>query len=90
MVSTKKHLSYHFVYRLLKLVLTLPVFTSTVERRFSAMKLVKNVLHNKMGDDYLSNSLICFVEKEMLDTIPNEVIVKLFHAKNCLGMKRRR
>nr|XP_020153595.1 uncharacterized protein LOC109738882 [Aegilops tauschii subsp. strangulata] len=55
------------------LVLTLPVATATVERCFSAMKLVKNALRNKMGDDYLSNSLICFVEKEMLDTIPNEL-----------------
>ncbi|XP_037433105.1 uncharacterized protein LOC119300157 [Triticum dicoccoides] len=89
MVSTKKHNSYPFVYRLLKLVLTLPVATATVERCFSAMKLVKNALRNKMGDDYLSNSLIGFVEKEMLDTIPNEVIVKRFHAKNHRGMKRK-
>ena len=62
MVSTKKHNSYPFVYWLLKLVLTPPVATATVERCFSAMKLVKNALRNKMGDDYLSNSLICFVE----------------------------
>ena len=87
MVSMKKHFSYPLVYRLLKLVLTLPVATATIERCFSAMKLVKNALRNKMGDDYLSNSLICFVEKEMLDTIRNEVIVKCFHAKNRRGMK---
>ena len=53
------------------------------------MKLVKNALCNRMGDDYLSNSLICFAKKEMLDTIPNEVIVKRFHAKNHRGMKRK-
>ena len=53
------------------------------------MKLVKNALRNKMGDDYLSNSLICFVEKEMLDNITNEVIVKRFHVKSRRGMKRK-
>ena len=42
-----------------------------------------------MGDDYLSNSLICFVEKEMLDNITNEVIVKRFHVKSRRGMKRK-
>ncbi|KAM3299486.1 hypothetical protein ACQJBY_040799 [Aegilops geniculata] len=79
MVDTRKNLSYPLVYRLLKLALTLPVATATVERCFSAMKIVKNALRNKIGDDYLSHSLICFVEKELLDTITNEVIVDRFH-----------
>ncbi len=43
------------------------------------MKIVKNDLHNKMGDKFLSHSLICFVEKDMLDTITNDVIVDRFH-----------
>jgi hypothetical protein len=89
MVTTRKHLSYPLVYRLLKLVLTLPVATATVERCFSTMKLLKSALRNKMGDDYMSNSLICFVEKELLDNIPNEVIVKRFHATNHRGIKRK-
>jgi hypothetical protein len=89
MVTTRKHLSYPLVYRLLKLVLTLPVATATVERCFSAMKLVKSALRNKMGDDYMSHSLIRFVEKELLDNIPNEVIVGRFHATNRRGVKRK-
>ncbi|ESQ33261.1 hypothetical protein EUTSA_v10005675mg, partial [Eutrema salsugineum] len=44
MVETKKHLLRPLVYRLLKLVLTLPVATATVERCFSGMKIVKTVL----------------------------------------------
>uniref|UniRef100_A0A8R7THM1 TTF-type domain-containing protein n=1 Tax=Triticum urartu TaxID=4572 RepID=A0A8R7THM1_TRIUA len=79
MVDTRKNLSYPLVYRLLKLALTLSVATATVERCFSAMKIVKNALRNKIGDDYLSHSLICFVEKELLDTITNEVIVDRFY-----------
>ncbi|XP_037478059.1 uncharacterized protein LOC119355371 [Triticum dicoccoides] len=79
MVDTRKHLSYPLVYRLLKLALTLPVATGTVERCFSSTKIVKNALRNRIGDDYLSHSLICFVEKGLLDEITNEVIVDRFH-----------
>jgi len=42
------------VYRLLKLVLVLPVATATVERCFSAMKIVKTYLRNRIGDSYMS------------------------------------
>jgi hypothetical protein len=53
------------------------------------MKFVKSALRNKMGDDYMSHSLICFVETKLLVQIPNEVIVQRFHAKNHCGMKRK-
>jgi hypothetical protein len=43
MVETEKDRRYTFVYRLLKLVLVLSVVTATVERCFSAMRLVKTV-----------------------------------------------
>jgi hypothetical protein len=39
MVSTNKHICFPLVYRLLKLVLVLPIATASVERCFSAMKL---------------------------------------------------
>jgi hypothetical protein len=79
MIDTRKHLSYPLVFRLLKLALTLPVATATVERCFSAMKIVKSALRNKIGDDFLSHSLICYVEKGLMETITNEVIVDRFH-----------
>jgi hypothetical protein len=41
MVETRKHERYLLVYRLMKLVLVLPVATTTVERIFSGMKIVK-------------------------------------------------
>jgi hypothetical protein len=85
MVTSKKNFSYPLVHRLIKLALTLPVATATIERCFSAMKIVKNALRNKIGDKYMSYSLVCFVEKDMLNTIPNEVIVERFHK-----MKERR
>ena len=50
LVSTREQETYLLVYLLVKLVLTLPVATAIVERSFSAMKYIKNVLHNRMGD----------------------------------------
>nr|XP_009766042.1 PREDICTED: uncharacterized protein LOC104217471 [Nicotiana sylvestris] len=44
LVKTKKHLNYPFVFRLVKFALLLPVATATVERTFSAMKLIKSEL----------------------------------------------
>ena len=49
-VKTKMHNRHDVVYKLLKLVLVLPVATASVERIFSAMNYVKNKLRNKMGD----------------------------------------
>ena len=50
LVSTRKHETYPLVYFLVKLALTLPVATATVERSFSTMKYIKNELCNRMGD----------------------------------------
>jgi len=44
MVCTNKHLGFPLVYWLLKLVLVLLVATASVERCFSAMKIVKTIL----------------------------------------------
>nr|CAE05818.1 OSJNBa0028M15.10 [Oryza sativa Japonica Group] len=78
MEETRKHLCYPLVYQLLKLVLVLPVATATVERCFSAMKNVKTYLRNKIGDEYLSDSLICYVEKEEMKKVTNEAVVRRF------------
>ncbi|XP_057744827.1 uncharacterized protein LOC130962657 [Arachis stenosperma] len=39
--ETRKSTTYHMVDRLIRLVLTLPVSTATIERAFSAMKLLR-------------------------------------------------
>ena len=64
MIETKKHLDFDLVYRLLKLALVLLVATATVERAFSAMKIVKNRLRGQMGDQYLNDSLLVYIEKK--------------------------
>ena len=78
MVETKKHLSHPLVYRLLKLVLTLPVATATVERSFSAMKIVKTTLRNRMGDEFLNDCMVCYTEKEHFDEVTNDMVIKRF------------
>ena len=79
MVQTTKHLSFPLVYRLLKLVLVLPIATASVERCFSAMKIVKTVLCNQIGDDFLNDCIVCFVEQGFLATIPNDDVIVRFH-----------
>ena len=49
-VETKLHNRHEIVYKLLKLVLVLPVAIASVEIIFSAMNYVKNKLRNKLGD----------------------------------------
>ena len=78
MVQTNKHVTFPLVYHLLKLVLILPVATASVERCFSAMNVVKKKLRNKIGDQFMSDCLICYVEKEMFSPISNDAVFDLF------------
>jgi len=77
-VETRKHDRYPLVYRLLKLVLVLPVATAIVERIFSSMKIVKMNLRNRIGDQFMSDCLICYVEKEEMIKITNESVIRRF------------
>ncbi|XP_042404740.1 zinc finger MYM-type protein 1-like [Zingiber officinale] len=75
MVQLKKHRLYPLVYLLLKLALLLPVATATVERVFSAMKIIKTSLRNRLGDDMVNDCLIPYIERDVFDTIDNEAII---------------
>ncbi|XP_044407247.1 uncharacterized protein [Triticum aestivum] len=81
MVQTGRHIVYPLFYRLLKLVIVLPIATATVERCFSAMKLVKTRLCSRLNDDSLSDDLICYVEKEEMKKVTNAQVVEYFMAR---------
>ena len=49
MVEMKKNISYPLNYSLVTLALILPIATATVEKPFSAMNIIKNRLHNRIG-----------------------------------------
>ncbi|XP_075651588.1 uncharacterized protein LOC142622058 [Castanea sativa] len=85
MVETNKDVIYPLVYLLVKLVLTVPVATTIVEISFSAMKYIKNELHNRMGDQWLNDCLIVYIEKDIACRIDNESIMQRFQ-----NMKPRR
>ena len=77
-MSTRKHETYPLVYLLVKLALTIPVATTTVERSFSAMKYIKNELRNRMGNQWMNDCLVVYIEKDVACSIDNETIMQRF------------
>ncbi|KAH9698544.1 TTF-type domain-containing protein [Citrus sinensis] len=88
-VETNKHNVFSLVYLLVTLALLLPVATATatVERVFSAMNYVKNRLRSRMGDEWLNDNLVVYIEKDVFDCIDNEIILQHFqHMKSHRGI----
>ena len=71
-----------FPCRLIRLVLTLPVSTATTERAFSAMKLVKTRLRNKMEDGFLRDCLLIYIEKELAVGFSTDDIIDEFNTES--------
>lgn len=87
MVETNKHKVFSLVYLLVTLALLLPVATATVERVFSAMNYVKSRLRSRMGDEWLNDNLVVYIEKDVFDCIDNEIILQHFqHMKSRGGI----
>jgi hypothetical protein len=57
------------------LLLTLPVSTATTERVFSTMNIIKTRLRNKIEDEFLTDSLKLFIEKEIATTLSTNSII---------------
>ena len=75
----------HLIDRLIRLVLTLPVSTTTTKRAFSAMKLLKTRLRDKMEDELLADNMIVYIEKEIAGNFTMKMIMDEFYS-----MKNRR
>ncbi|KAJ6830443.1 zinc finger MYM-type protein 1-like [Iris pallida] len=80
LAETNKAQSYNLIDRLIRLVLTLPVSTTTTERAFSAMKHVKSALRSKMDEEFLTDSMIIFIEREITKTIDSDSIIDEFYS----------
>ncbi|XP_004954797.1 uncharacterized protein LOC101785022 [Setaria italica] len=78
LVETNRHKVYDLVYLLIKLVLILPVTTASVERAFSGMDFVKTKRRNKMTDNLLDDCLVTFIEKDILDEVDEDDVIKTF------------
>ena len=86
MVEMKKNVSYPLVYLLVTLALILLVATTTVERAFSAMNIIKNRLCNQIWDQWMNDCLVTYIEKDIFKTIKCEEIIQRFqNMKNRWG-----
>ena len=74
----KNNVSYPLVYSLVTLVLILLVATATIERVFSAMNINKNRLRNQIGDQWMNDCLVTYIEKDIFKTIKCEEIMQWF------------
>ena len=54
MVEMKKNVSNPLVYSLVTLALILLITTTTVERAFSTINIIKNRLRNQIGDQWMN------------------------------------
>ena len=69
------------VYKCYSLLLTAPVFVAKDERTFSKLKIVKNSLRSRMKDERLNDLILLACEKDLTDTIPLDVVLKVWHEK---------
>ncbi|KAG4947181.1 hypothetical protein JHK87_043188 [Glycine soja] len=80
MVQTEKHLVFPLVYKLIELALILPVSTAS-ERAFSAMKIIKSKLRNKINDVWFNDLMVCYTEREIFKSLDDIDIIRTFTAK---------
>ena len=78
MVEMKKNVSYPLVYSLVTLTLILLVATAIVERAFSAINIIKNRLCNQIGDQWMNDCFVTYIEKYIFNTIKCEEIMQRF------------
>ena len=75
MVEMKNDVLYPLFYMLVASTLILQVVTATVERNFSIMNIIKNWLHNWIGDQWINDYLVTYIDKDMFKTIECEEIM---------------
>jgi hypothetical protein len=85
LVDTERVSHYPVLYRLIVLVLTLPVSTATGERAFSKMNLIKDFLRSSMGQDFLRALMMLGIEKSMAKQVSEDDVIERY-----LAMRSRR
>jgi hypothetical protein len=77
MLKNEAHLTFPLVYRLIELLLILPVATATTERAFSARNLE---FCKEISNEWCSDMMVCNVEKELFKGIGDENILHYFES----------
>jgi len=78
LATTKKSEVYYLIDRLLRLTMTFLVSTATTERSFSAMKIIKNKLRNKMEAEFLTSTMIMYIERDIRTSFNSNSIIEDF------------
>jgi hypothetical protein len=81
MVQLERHIVFPLVYHIIELALLLLVTTATIERAFSAMKIIKTELRNKMIDGWLNDLILCYIEREIYKGLDLQQIIKVIQNK---------
>ena len=71
----KNDVLYPLFYMLVASTLILQVVTATVERKFSIMNIIKNWLHNWIGDQWINDYFVTYIDKDIFKTIECEEIM---------------
>ena len=69
---------YKLVYRIMRLVLALLISTEITKRTFSTMKVVQTNIRNKMENDFLTDSLMLYIEKDIALTFSLDSVIDNF------------
>ncbi|KAL6499204.1 hypothetical protein OROHE_026232 [Orobanche hederae] len=80
LVRTRREITFDLIYRVISLLLTLHVSTATTERSFSAMNILKIRIRSKMEDEFLNDSLVLYIERELAEKITLDEIIEDFKA----------
>ena len=75
MVKMKNDVVYPLFYMLVTSALILQVAAATVERKFSVMNIIKSWLDNWIGDQWINDCLVTYIDKDMFKTIESEEII---------------
>lgn len=69
---------YPQYYRMVQLALTLPVGSATAERRFSAMRRIRNWLRSNMGQERFSSLALLNIECDLTAALVPEDLVVMY------------
>jgi len=76
--AQQKYLVFSLVYKLIELALILPVSTTSIERVFSTMKIIKSELRNKINDVWFNDLMIYYIEREIFKSLDDVDIIRTF------------
>ena len=65
LITRRKRTIFLLVYLLVKLAIILSITTTTVEKAFSALNIIKTSLCNQLGDEFTNDYLVTYIERDV-------------------------